>query len=903
MRRYKKYVSWLLAVPALTLLFGSCSESDDFLNNSINNEIRFRVVEETNWNATRAAAPLTNYDPIPVKGIDGEQLYVHTFVENGIKSEGSAAEMTRGGKILTTSDLQTIGVIGYKYNQGEDPSTVAPFFYNKLATKKSDGSFSFAKGLYWPSANERFSFYAFAPEPYRRYNSWGNNFAFNVYSQEADPGKPQLFYRVQDDVDAVNHDIVVAEAENVTAGGGTNGIVDLTFRHILTRLKFVIGANNPSGYRISNITLDNVLTAGVYTYGDGWDGYDSGTGYGPQTDDLSINCDISTNQTNGTEIKPYGESASYYDDNNNEIEYEPQIFVIPQTLGVYNHSYEKPSITITIYRESDNSSAQLFIPLDGQEWEAGKTVTYAISTSALNYLEIGSTNITTDLYSSDFGVYFYKGGSVNFHLSPYDSDITKIQAGDKAGLFIVNSSGKVTSANLPVTFDGTKWALDNRMEFDNDNAAYFFYFPYQSTIAGSPLVGDDATTNGNSYEQFFANVVDQWTIINDGTLQGWKSNLHIGGTSDTNLSSISRFNFYRPNIFTIAVTEHIGTPVVMEENAYTYTLAGYGSWIANRVEMVMPSTTFPANMTPVKYTDGETDYYVYLVRSSTDTEISATGENGWTMTVNTHGSGSSSTAYTPITITPSNEPTQGSATPTAYELRVGDVYFSDGSIGHTSLDCSSTPIGIVTYVDNSTTTADDLYTEKNTKAQGIGGHGLVMCLDMHSSTNVRWKSGSSTADNRPKITDMATLEDAISGYTESAAMYDDNHPAIKAAMEYNTLPAPEEKSTGWFLPTAAQWAKTFASLFGKNVDNYTSFSSYMYYFSPNVNGEWQTILSRVGLVEQYGSTFDNLQYITSSEYSDSYYVYLYSPNDTHLGFSTREKSGYTITRIWPFLAF
>ena len=183
-------------------------------------------------------------------------------------------------------------------------------------------------------------------------------------------------------------------------------------------------------------------------------------------------------------------------------------------------------------------------------------------------------------------------------------------------------------------------------------------------------------------------------------------------------------------------------------------------------------------------------------------------------------------------------------------MAVGDVYYSDGDMSHQSesLISGKTPIGIVGYIGS------NYWTEKNTKANGIGGHALVMCLKTIGSTGTTnrgsdypWKT-SNTDDNRSKVNTSALIVGSStqsygSGYKESVALNNSAHPAAQGALAYNTLKAPST-STGWFLPTAGQYYAIMHAIGGYPSSgwNINDFVSNMTTVSSKVN----TALRKVG---------------------------------------------------------
>ncbi len=163
-------------------------------------------------------------------------------------------------------------------------------------------------------------------------------------------------------------------------------------------------------------------------------------------------------------------------------------------------------------------------------------------------------------------------------------------------------------------------------------------------------------------------------------------------------------------------------------------------------------------------------------------------------------------------------------------ITLGDVYYAAGFwssptssvINACKTASSSNPIGIITY-KNEGTAISNQYTEKDTKATGIGGHALVMALtDANSATSVVWATttgnGSTTDEsyltNIPATNSAAivslTLETDVSGYTNTVNLVNcsgHDHQAAKTAKNYSV--SCPTLSTGWFLPSAAQWVVSY----------------------------------------------------------------------------------------------
>ncbi len=164
-----------------------------------------------------------------------------------------------------------------------------------------------------------------------------------------------------------------------------------------------------------------------------------------------------------------------------------------------------------------------------------------------------------------------------------------------------------------------------------------------------------------------------------------------------------------------------------------------------------------------------------------------------------------------------------------YDIELGDIYYTKGEISHNS-ECwdrpFNTPIGIVGYIASGKGD-DDYWVEKNTKQQGIGGHALVMCLKMvgsHGTTDLGskyvWRS-SGTTSHIIRPNDATSIinshnQEVGSGYLSTKDMVNHGSPAGNAALAYNDLPAPADKSTGWFLPSIGQYY-AFLTHLGENT--------------------------------------------------------------------------------------
>lgn len=840
MKTYNKNICILLAIPVLALLLGACSETDDFFGvRNTDNRIKFRIVEENDWNATRTAAPLPNYDPIPVEGPDGKQLYVHTIVQRGINN-GNAEAATRGIE-LTASTLSSFRVFGYRYDKGSELTT-PNFFYNKPVTKQDDGSYTFAKAMYWPSTTDRFSFFAVAPEPTEGYvttgyhtNPGGKGDEYIItgsypninFSEESHVGKPYFDYSCFKETDPTEqNDLVVAEAENVSAESGENEVT-LKFNHVLTAVKFKIGDSNPTGFKITGIGFYGTPNKGRYTFGQGWtsaeingrEEWDGTPYYFYGTADYD-NLNVST-ATQGTNV----------------LSDEQTFYFIPNTFQDDDEAYINISISST---EDDDMYGTMVIPLKGQTWEAGQTVTYLISTSALNYVKITEFKFVdhrSTEYSSYSGVdqrYRFVTQSPYTGNTRYSDDyhdvVWSVEEGDKIGVFVQKEDGSVSVSNHPYEYREGQWVTDEEIPYESDIFAVWAYYPYRSTLLGAPQVGDVIEIPNNyTYNYgpptFWDGIKENWQIENDGTLAGMKNNILMTGFADYH--NLSGYGFGKDYVhgLTQYATVTLGTKeCVTKTNAKTYSYNGL-TWNADEVTTCRASNLFPANNRPYEVEEGK---YVYVVMPGRETTLSAGGDNYWSMTVTPSDGGWSSDYNSYIAITDRTiTPEAGTPVAEDYVLRVGDSYYSDGTLAHNPLERTSATeinkVGVVVYVNDGSANGDIL-TEKNVAATGIGGHALVLGTLAMEHSGCLWAT--SEYGNTSLSSTVEEFGDNYGGYKRTKYILNQNPTLDTYPLFYyfsidnrfmNNYPA--DKSTGWFIPTYGQLSRVMG-LVGLASDYY-----------------------------------------------------------------------------------
>lgn len=337
----------LLALISSTCFLHSCTDGDWGLASS--SQFSFTAtVSDTTGLATRSGrgSGLPKDTVTAVEGYDAP-LYLHTIYEDGIASEGADNVSDRADKdahtraAAVTGMYNSFAVSAYSY-RGEWNESLTPNWFHGVNATLSDGSYTLASTYYWPGSAYKMKFFAYAPT---------DNSAY-VLSESTQAGYPTLTVTVPTDV-AKQQDLLASQSGEL-AGNYRNN-VDLSFKHILTAVKFVCGDDMAAG------TVKSVTLKGVYSKGT----YDMGTGSWTTSGSTTSFTQTLNKATEGTS----GEA----------ITTDAQTFMmIPQTLPTDAQIEVK-------FTDSSNAEHTLTANISGQAWPKGSTVTYKLSTSSINW--------------------------------------------------------------------------------------------------------------------------------------------------------------------------------------------------------------------------------------------------------------------------------------------------------------------------------------------------------------------------------------------------------------------------------------------------------------------------------------------------------------------------------------
>jgi uncharacterized protein (TIGR02145 family) len=251
---------------------------------------------------------------------------------------------------------------------------------------------------------------------------------------------------------------------------------------------------------------------------------------------------------------------------------------------------------------------------------------------------------------------------------------------------------------------------------------------------------------------------------------------------------------------------------------------------------------------------------------------------------------------------------------------LGSLVGADGNIYTTASQIAAagtTAIGVIAYLDDPTTTADDEITEKSNG----GGHGLVLCLK-DAASEVEWSTETSAVEfTGQEVTDNTSLMRLtnVSGYSNTmtlAAKTDaaTKYPAAYQAKNYTGLTAPTG-TTGWFLPSAQQWVKILQALGGLDgttedlTIKLSTISSESFDSNKTSVTKWENAFAKAG-----AGNYDDMivkdggighLFWSSSENSAEKAINLYisNSNSSSIALAAENKVSTGRKKVRPFLAF
>lgn len=868
-RRNYKNICFLLALTSI-----SCSDSEGWMSGIplSNEKISFTASLQEGWSGGQGSGDKSRAVKPDFPGLAREQkvlttdeafskpLYLHPIetVNKTLKNQGPT---TRG----TMNFDPVVNNFGVSANYiPKEGGVERSLFSNEEATQNGNYWFTSSDAT-WP-LDGSVSFYAYAPY---------NETSLSLQGNDAVVKNKTIHYTANTVDLSKQPDLIVAKSEsNAFTSKTANKAVNLSFSHALTAITFSIGADMIPGM------VKSIKVSGVYGQGD----YDFSTGKwihlaNPSTYVIKLDAPVVA-----------GESKALTDKTS-------ALMMIPQDFDA------NATAKVSMEFNDGKKDKTVSFSLNGTSWKAGNHITYVLSSSKITTLKMGSLD--------------YPDGwkSVSQIRTAYDPNDPNSSV--SAGLFVVNEKNNVIAANVKLTListsSGTSLSLpaDSKLKF-SPQYNYFVYYPYQDQVSlrGLPVVNNTHICDVSSSTKFFADAIATWKsskitadqstlkMMNDCDLQIGKASLDDDGCS---------VSFKMEHAMGLAVLNRESKNVPKH-----YILSGHSSYTWDNGTTTLIPSDILSNSQKLYATTNTQGVKVIPPSAESSFSSTSTGNDAWTGDVNiTAAANGVGTGTAKIKATKIDH---------YYTMAVGDIYYSDGAITKPKPEDISaarangkTPIGVIGYLGN------NKWTESGT-GSGYGGHALVLCLKNIGSNGTtymgqgyRWYSQNedcqrTKVDTGDKIRGSSD-KDYGSGYEETKVLVAKGSAfeAANAAKNYTSLPAPTNKCTGWFLPSAGQYYAVMSQLGGGiKPDNWeiNKFFENMTTVSGNINAA----LSKVG-PDQYTEFFQGTYTWawTSSEFSSTGAVVIDSGVDDPKG-SGSVRFDYTYSKAYqvpvrPFLAF
>ena len=375
-------LSRLLPFVFVAGIFCLSSCEDDLDRGKTSTSISFTPVIQSSWGPSARTMTGTDMPQGSVSSLQGGRtsLYLHTLYTDSIAlppsdSRPDRGVLTRATPIKDVNMYESFGVSAYSYTGSWSEDKTPNYFYNATASK-SDGGYTLSSTHYWPGSSYKMKFFAYAPTANTQY----------VLSGRTQAGSPTISVTIPSDVND-QKDLLVAKTDELA--GNTNTAVALSFNHALTAIRFVCGDDMQVG-TVKSVSLKNVYSKGTYNMGtQTWSDLDTPATFSQTLDKV----------TTGTPDEALTSEAQTF-------------MMVPQTLP------DGAQLEVVF---TDNSSIDHTLTADikGTSWPVGKTVTYKISSSSINW----SYTLTVS-GPADFT---YTGGTQPYSVTSYRENTKGVQ--------------------------------------------------------------------------------------------------------------------------------------------------------------------------------------------------------------------------------------------------------------------------------------------------------------------------------------------------------------------------------------------------------------------------------------------------------------------------------------------
>ena len=412
---------------------------------------------------TRAAAIVSQV----MDGSGDSPVYLTTATTGYVNSRisGSSAA-TKGVSIENAASFyDNFGLFIYEYDtksNWDDVKNTATPDKNNQKMLKSRG---WITDKYWPGNQKKLTFFGYAP----------HSTEYTSVSVSNTTGAPTLSYTVPDNV-SDQKDLLVTKHSDThptqDIQGDKNKVVNMAFYHALTAVQFKIGGKM-APCTIKEIKVENVYNNGTYYFSNAsWTGQSTTATY-----TISPNYEVSSNSGRNNIFTNTSDML---------------MLLMPQTLPA------EAKITITI-NDGGTSDRTLTLPIYGQEWQAGHSVTYSLSTAS----EADTYQISVSVTSAPNE----EGGDATYSVTSYRQTYygTQIPVGWTATYRVddeeneQNTSGEfvtafTTSIDSPSNTSTDVTATLDKLYFVSDATSN----NYTNTLRGATLKGSSESPHNLS---------------------------------------------------------------------------------------------------------------------------------------------------------------------------------------------------------------------------------------------------------------------------------------------------------------------------------------------------------------------------------------------------------------------
>ena len=616
----KTYKSGMMALSAV-VFFISCSESESLQQAHLStDQINFIASMAHQWVANTKSAPQNpssrsagvrdNEAPIHVNANLAKPLYLHPVVQDGIHiwskqgtpitRSGAPIEdveqervvQTRGSKKDNLNAYSNFGVTALYQNE----DAYVSLFDNATATNSTGKYWNIpdAPNHTWPF-DSKVSFHAYAP-----HSSESNSMLKS--SPDLTKVQTNIHYTASSADIEKQPDLIVATNAAQRSKTAANTPVDLQFSHALTAVSFAMSSDLAevigTGAKLTSVSLMGIPNEGDCQLIAQDDKHSSSSAIWKLDYDNDKNKKGTYTFDLSTKNITVGSDLALTDDNQT-------LMMIPQTLP----DGAKLEFTFML-----NGQRQvLTVNLNGQVWEAGKSVIYKHSAKAINTLNATDVTYPSTWTASSF---------------PKESFTTN----DAIGLYVVDKNNQIVESNVKLTLvSNSKWTTDKKF-LKLAGYKYFAYYPYKSDDQNVNTSASDAST-------FFADKISKWNPAQDQSSALLSQDLQVAtGVVGQDASTLK---FSMEHSMGLAVlnleSKNIAKTRRFKNNSYTYyypNLTGRVTTMPTKdtdytddtaTEPVSASTTFSGY---IPYKTSTANRYLQIVKPSTDISFKASDELG-----------------------------------------------------------------------------------------------------------------------------------------------------------------------------------------------------------------------------------------------------------------------------------